>query len=204
MAAYIPAAAGLMDEARRETQRLVAELGISGDQDWTPTATLVYLLATTILTRDMEVLRMLYRRLSAFGDLYSPDAGSTVSRQLGLAALLLDDPAAARAHLATALDVAARVGDRPETALVRLAIARTLFEHYPDERAEAKEHLDFALSEFQAMKMQPALEEAMRLRMRDQGISTITSDIYTSIVAVADSVQRERPDIARTPRPTAP
>ena len=46
------------------------------------------------------------------------------------------------------------------------------------------------------MKMQPALEEAMRLRMRDQGISTDHSDIYTSIVAVADSVQRERPDIA--------
>ena len=196
MSAYIPAVAGLMDEARRETQRLVSERGISGDQDWTPTATLVYLLATTILTRDMEVLRMLYRRLSAFGDLYSPDAGSTVSRQLGLAALLLDDAAAARAHLTTALDVAARVGDRPETALVRLAIARTLFEHYPDERAEATEHLNFALGEFQAMKMQPALEEAMRLRMRDQGISTITSDIYTSIVAVADSVQRERPDIA--------
>jgi class 3 adenylate cyclase len=43
--------------------------------------------------------------------------------------------------------------------------------------------------------MQPALEEAMRLRMRDQGITTET-DIYTSIVAVADSVQRERPDIA--------
>src|SRR5712692_5049802 len=71
-----------------------------------------------------------------------------------------------------------------------------LFEHYPDERAEAAAHLGFALSEFQAMKMQPALEEAMRLRMRDQGISTITGDIYTSIVAVADSVQRERPDIA--------
>jgi class 3 adenylate cyclase len=72
----------------------------------------------------------------------------------------------------------------------------TLFEHYPDERAEAKEHLNFALSEFQAMKMQPALEEAMRIKMRDQGISTITTDIYTSIAAVADSVQRERPDIA--------
>jgi class 3 adenylate cyclase len=88
------------------------------------------------------------------------------------------------------------VSDRGETALTRLAIARTLFEHYPDERAEAKQHLDFALGEFQAMKMQPALEEAMRLRMRDQGISTISSDIYTSIVAVADSVQRERPDMA--------
>ena len=86
MAAYIPAAAGLMDEARRETQRLVAERAISAEDDWTPTATLVYLLATSILTRDMDVLRMLYQRLSGFGDLYSPEAYSTVARQLGLAA----------------------------------------------------------------------------------------------------------------------
>ncbi|MDP9238002.1 MAG: protein kinase [Chloroflexota bacterium] len=196
VAAYIPAAAGLIDEARRETQRLVTERGTTAEDDWTGTGTLVSLLATSVLTRDMDVLRMLYRRLSGFADLYSPDALSTVARQLGLAALLLDDPAAARAHLATALDVAARVGDRPETALIRLAMARTLYEHYPGERAEAAEHLKFALSEFQAMKMQPALEEAMRLKLNAQGISTITSDIYTSIVAVADSVQHERPDIA--------
>ncbi len=196
MAAYIPAVAGLVDEARHETHRLVAELAIAVEDDWSATGTLVYLLATSVITRDMDTLRMLYQRLSGFGDLYAHDAYSTVARQLGLAALLLDDPAAARAHFAAALEVAARVGDRPETALIRLAIARTLFEHYPDERAEAKEHLDFALGEFQAMKMQSALEEAMRLRMRDQGISTITGDIYTSIAAVAESVERERPDIA--------
>jgi class 3 adenylate cyclase len=195
MAAYIPAAAGLLDEARRETQRLVAERETTAGNDWTPAPTLVYLLAASILTRDMDVLRMLYRRLSGFGDLYSPDAYSTVARQLGLAALLLDDSAAARAHFATALDVAARVGDRPETALVRLAIARTLFEHYPDERAEAAEHLAFALAEFQAMKMQPALEEAMRLKLQAQGSST-TGDIYTSIDAVARAVERERPDVS--------
>jgi eukaryotic-like serine/threonine-protein kinase len=143
----------------------------------------------------MDVLRMLYRRLSGFADLYSLDALSTVARQLGLAALLLDDPAAARAHLTTALDVAARVGDRPETALVRLAIARTLYEHYPDEREAAAEHLAFALGEFQAMKMQPALEEAMRLKLQAQGVST-TGDIYTSIDAVARAVERERPDVS--------
>ena len=194
LAAYIPASAGLMDEARRETRRLVADLAITGERDWAPTATLVYLLAASLLTRELDVVRMLYRRLSGFGDLYSSEASSTVARQLGLAALLLDDPAAARAHLATALDVAARVGDRPETALVRLAIARTLYEHFPDERAEAAAHLAFALGEFQAMKMQPALEEAMRLKLQAQGISA--SNLFTSIDAVADSVQHERPDIA--------
>ncbi|MDP9238936.1 MAG: protein kinase [Chloroflexota bacterium] len=195
LAAYVPSAAGLMDEARSETQRLITASGTRAENDWTGAPTLMSLLATAILTRDTDVLRMLYQRLSGFEDLYSPETLSTVARLLGLAALLLDEPAAARKHLATALVVAARVGDRPETALIRLAIARTLFEHYPDERAEGNEHLNFALAEFQAMKMQPALEEAMRLKMREQGISTISSDIYTSIVAVADSVQRERPDI---------
>ena len=33
--------------------------------------------------------------------------------------------------------------------------------HYPDERAAAIEHLDFAIAEFQDMKMQPALERAL-------------------------------------------
>lgn len=34
----------------------------------------------------------------------------------------------------------------------------------PDERAEALEHLDFAIAEFQEMKMQPSLERALRHR----------------------------------------
>jgi eukaryotic-like serine/threonine-protein kinase len=201
LAAYAPAVAGLMDEARRESQRLIAERAIRAENDWTPTATLTYLLATAIRTRDMDTLRMLHQRLSGFDDLYATEASSTVARQLGLADLLLDDPTAARAHFATALEVAASVGDRPEAALTRFAMARMLLEHYPEERVAAREHLNFALGEFQAMKMQPALEEAMRVRMEDQGISTITTDLYTSIVAVADSVQREQPDLSKHAAP---
>ena len=39
-----------------------------------------------------------------------------------------------------------------------------LLEHYPDERTDALEHLDFAISEFREMKMQPSLERALRHR----------------------------------------
>ena len=39
-----------------------------------------------------------------------------------------------------------------------------LMEHYPEERAEALEHLDFAIGEFRDMKMQPSLERALRHR----------------------------------------
>ena len=46
----------------------------------------------------------------------------------------------------------AKIRFRPEIALTRLQLAELLLEHYPDERAEAMEHLDFAIGEFRDMK----------------------------------------------------
>ncbi len=63
-----------------------------------------------------------------------------------------------------ALDICVQSGFRPEIALTRLQLAELLLEHYPDERADAIEHLDFAIGEFQEMKMQPSLEQALRHR----------------------------------------
>jgi hypothetical protein len=51
----------------------------------------------------------------------------------------------------------------PEIALARLQLAELLIEHYPDEKAEALEHLDFAIGEFR-MKMQPSLDRALKQR----------------------------------------
>ena len=41
----------------------------------------------------------------------------------------------------------------PELALSRLQLAELLLEHYPNEKKEAVEHLDFAIKEFREMKM---------------------------------------------------
>jgi hypothetical protein len=49
-----------------------------------------------------------------------------------------------------------------EIPLTRLALAELRLDHYPDERAVAIDHLDFAIGEFRAMKMQPSLERALR------------------------------------------
>jgi hypothetical protein len=49
---------------------------------------------------------------------------------------------------------------RPELALPRLQLAELLLEHYPAEKADAREHLDSAINEFLEMKMQPSLERA--------------------------------------------
>ena len=51
---------------------------------------------------------------------------------------------------------------RPEVAITRLQLAELLSKHYPKERPEALEHLDFAIKEFQDMKMQSSLERALR------------------------------------------
>ena len=86
---------------------------------------------------------------------------ASVARYLGAAAALLDEPDEARAYYQQALEVCARVRFRPEIALVRLDLAELLLDHYPEERGEALEHLDFAIAELREMKMQPFLERAL-------------------------------------------
>jgi len=83
-------------------------------------------------------------------------------RHLGAAAVLLGRPDEARAHYQEALKAASEMRFRPEVALTRLQLAELLLEHYPQERADALEHLDFAIAEFRDMKMQPSLERALR------------------------------------------
>ncbi len=55
---------------------------------------------------------------------------------------------------------------RPELALTRFQLAELLLEHYPNERNEALEHLDFAIRELEEMKMQPSLEKAQEVMVR--------------------------------------
>jgi len=53
-------------------------------------------------------------------------------------------------------------GSSPGDRNPRLQLAELLLKHYPDEKSEAQEHLNFAINEFREMKMQPALERALR------------------------------------------
>ena len=68
----------------------------------------------------------------------------------------------ARQHYQEAIRVSIEMRFRPELALSRLQLAELLLDHYPDEKKEALEHLDFAIKEFREMKMQPSLERALR------------------------------------------
>jgi tetratricopeptide (TPR) repeat protein len=81
---------------------------------------------------------------------------------MGAAASLLGRYDEARKYYQRAIKVCTEISFRPELALSHLQLAELLLENYPAEKREALEHLDFAIKEFQDMKMQPSLERALR------------------------------------------
>jgi hypothetical protein len=66
---------------------------------------------------------------------------------------VLGEPESARTYHLQSLDLCQRARFRPGIALTHLQLAELLLEHYPDEMADAIEHLDFSNAEFREMKM---------------------------------------------------
>ncbi len=170
--------AGQGAEARAEVARLLdpaAPLEANG---------LGYLLEAAVLTGDTDRAAGLAASLDGLTATTTLDFGvHAVGRHLGAAAALLGDKTAAREHYARTLDWATRIRHRPEIALTRLQLAELLLDEsrVPGSelrgesdrepgtrnqklgtREEALAHLDFAVEEFRAMKMQPSLERALR------------------------------------------
>jgi tetratricopeptide (TPR) repeat protein len=129
------------------------------------TFVVVELLETAILLGDRELCSVLAERLAPAADLSSAFLSYTCPpRHLGAAAALLGEPDKAREYYHQALEAAGKIRFRPEIALTLLQLCELLLDHYPDERAEALGHLDFAIGEFRDMKMQPSLERALSHR----------------------------------------
>jgi DNA-binding CsgD family transcriptional regulator len=154
-------------EASSLLGQVMEQRGIGPDEDGNVATTdLMPLLETAVLLRDAEKAAILYRRLEGVSALVKVHGGTqtSVGRLLGDAALLLDRPDVAKTHYETALEVCDKIGFRPETALLHLALAELCLKHYPDETANATSHLDFATRELSEMGMKPSLERALRLR----------------------------------------
>lgn len=118
------------------------------------------LLELALATGDRERTRVLMGLLAG-GPAIIPGHTRCLPRLLGEASALLGEPDEARGYYEQAIDACSKLRFRPELALTRLQLAELLLEHYPEERAEAIEHLGFAIGEFQDMKMQPSLERAL-------------------------------------------
>jgi tetratricopeptide (TPR) repeat protein len=120
-------------------------------------------LEASVLAGHHKAAEILLNHLSGTG-LYTTGYSfpTCIIRHLGGAAALLERHDEARKYYQEAIRVCTEMRFRPELALTRLQLAELLLEHYPDEKKEAMEHLDFAIKEFREMKMQPSLERALR------------------------------------------
>jgi tetratricopeptide (TPR) repeat protein len=124
---------------------------------------LCFLLKAAIRADDREIVKSLAEALVPGVDLAVGSYSFTSpARLLGEASILLGKPEEARKYYDQAFQISQNLRFRPEIALTRLALAELLLEHYPDEHDAAIEHLDFAIEELTEMKMQPALERALR------------------------------------------
>jgi tetratricopeptide (TPR) repeat protein len=137
------------------------EIGSDKDETWAPMD--IILLAAAVLVGHKQAAELLMRQLAGSGILTTGATSlSCTDRHLGGAAALLGRYDEARKYYQEALKVATEMRFRPEIAVIRLNLAELLLEHYPKEKKEALEHLDFAIKEFREMKMQPWLERALR------------------------------------------
>jgi tetratricopeptide (TPR) repeat protein len=155
---------GRYAEVAAMLERLViARPGIGSDKDETVVSQDIISLEAAVLAGHRQAAELLLRRLSGSSSRTSWLWLTTcTSRHLGAAAALLGRPDEARKYYQEAIEVCTEMRFRPELALTRLQLAELILEHYPKERAEALEHLDFAIAEFRDMKMQPSLERALR------------------------------------------
>jgi tetratricopeptide (TPR) repeat protein len=142
---------------------VVARPGIGSVKDETVAYFDIAALQAAVLAGYRPAAELLLRRLSGSSSSTSGMLLATCAgRHLGAAAAFLGRPDEARKYYQEAIKVCTEMRFRPELALTRLQLAELLLEHYAKERAEALEHLDFAIREFRDMKMQPSLERALR------------------------------------------
>jgi len=138
---------------------------IGTSEDMAATWQDVLLLDTAVSAGDHQVINLLINQLSECKiKVTGIWCTTSTSLVLGNALVFLGRFEEARIHYLKAVDDCTEMPFRPELALSRFQLAELQFEHFPEERTEAMEHLEFAISEFEEMKMKPSLEKAMKLK----------------------------------------
>jgi tetratricopeptide (TPR) repeat protein len=147
-------------------QWIEARSGMSLVEDETPATFDMELLKMAVRVGHRPAAEFLLRRFAGCGIRMAGTPPTCVALHLGAAAAFLGRLDEARVYYQEALQATTEMRFRPEVALTRLQLAELLLEHYPDEKADALEHLDFAVKEFRDMKMQPSLERALKLHSK--------------------------------------
>ena len=149
------------NEAKEVLKRNVLERPAAGDA--TPINNDIAYLEAALIIKYEDVIERLSTRLAENTPGHIAGGyGPCPQRILGASATFLGKYKEARDHYIESIKMSTIIKSRPEIALTRLQLAELLLEHYPAEKKEALEHLDFAIKEFREMKMQPSLERALR------------------------------------------
>ncbi len=142
---------------------VIPRLTLESVDDETPVDEDILLLEAASLVKHRQSTDLLSRRIASCGLSTTGIRHTTcIARHLGYAATILENPEQARAYYQEALKVTKAIRFRPEEALTRIQLAELLLEFYPEEKAEAIKHLDFAIKEFRDIKMQTFLERALK------------------------------------------
>jgi DNA-binding CsgD family transcriptional regulator/tetratricopeptide (TPR) repeat protein len=149
---------GSYDEAR-EIQAQFPDAGSADDES--AIFNLVCLLEVAIRCGDESIASRLVNKLSPLATRVSRSV--SYGRVLGGAATMLGRPEEALQFYREALKVCHNASFKPEVALIHLELAELLTNLTPDNRRQAKAHLDAATEQFGAMRMRHDLERARRL-----------------------------------------
>jgi DNA-binding CsgD family transcriptional regulator len=161
------AAASSDGEHARAVHDLLSEYEPDDEGESWPTHLFLACLEAAIAVSDAEHVERLYKVVEPAADLAVAHVFlACPARILGEAAAFLGRCDEAGHWFERAIEIAGRISFRPEVALAHSRLGELQLKHYPDERADALAHLDFAIAEFEAMGMQPALDRALRLRGR--------------------------------------
>jgi tetratricopeptide (TPR) repeat protein len=160
----LPAYLGQYKEVNEMLDRMIkARPEITSRNDYTHTFMDIAYLESATLSGHKEAAELILQRFSDCSTKFELLLGITcVTRHLGAAAALLERYDKAKVYYEKAIRDCTELRHRPELALSHLGLAELLLDHYPDEKSEAIEQLDTAIKEFREMKMQPALEKALR------------------------------------------
>ena len=198
--AFVYSEVGREEEARSEFEHLAANDFADLPRDALWITAVAYLSEVCAFLGDSDRAATLYDLLGSHANrcivigLVAVACYGSASRNLGLLAATMSRWEEAEQHFENALEMNTRIGASPWLARTQQDYAKMrLSRAEPGDREKALELLALALDAAQQLGMKRLTEEALALKLRAQGIDT--SDVRTSVAAVAASVYLDKPDL---------
>ncbi len=157
------ASLGRTDDAAAALRRSVAALRGDTPEELSLNG-MTEALEAAVLLGDQDTALQFSERLTPCSTLLTLPDLTCVARHLASAAALCGDPEGAWAYATSAFDIASKSRFRPEIALSQLALAEIVIDHFPERQNEASWYLDRAVAELRDMRMEVALQSALRRR----------------------------------------